>query len=190
MGKHFEKDHWKPLLFCNGKYQVSRFGKVKSVYSLSKYGVVKMTGIIIKTYINSRGYEKVKLSWTERGKCMRKSMAIHRLVAMAFIPNPDNKHQVNHKDFNPLNNDFRNLEWVTAKENTVHFHTYGRKKHTPKANCAGKVESFPKYKSVMDTSTGIIYTTKDVSDLEGKPLKWLHRRLNGERPNDTIYKYI
>lgn len=50
---------------------------------------------------------------------------VHRLVARFFIPNPFNKKYVNHKDGNPLNNHWRNLEWVTARENQLH--RYGHK---------------------------------------------------------------
>lgn len=128
MGKHFLKDQWRPLLFCNGKYQVSRFGKVKSVYTLSKGGVLRLTGTILKTQINSKGYEKIDIGFLENGKHIKKKMAVHRLIAMAFVPNPDNKPEINHKDLNKLNNDFRNLEWVTPKENTNHAQLKGARR--------------------------------------------------------------
>lgn len=67
-----------------------------------------------------RGYLMVSL----RGK----SVTIHRLVAMAFISNPLSKPQVNHKDGNKTNNSYKNLEWVTNKENSRHsFDVLGRK---------------------------------------------------------------
>lgn len=51
---------------------------------------------------------------------IRKHQSVHRLVAEAFIPNPDNKPTVNHKDENPLNNNVTNLEWATTKEQNCH----------------------------------------------------------------------
>jgi len=125
MGKHFEKDIFKPLLFCQGKYQASRFGKIQSVYTISKHGKIKLTGTILKTTVNSKGYEKAKLSWFENGKRIKKTMAVHRLVAMAWIPNPNNLPQINHKDLNKLNNDYRNLEWCTPKGNMEHAQMMG-----------------------------------------------------------------
>lgn len=71
--------------------------------------------------ITTRGYYQVCLY--KNGKTYYK--LISRLVAQAFISNPDNKPQVNHKDGNKANNDFTNLEWVTAKENVRHARRFG-----------------------------------------------------------------
>lgn len=190
MGKHFVKDVFRPLTFCNGKYQVSRFGKVKSIYSLNKYGVYKPTGTILKTFINSRGYEKVKLSWVEAGISIKKTMAVHRLVAMAFIPNPENKPQVNHKDLNQLNNDYRNLEWATAKENTNHAQENGAR---PKANPYIKkgrcTISFTK--SIFNINTLEQYKSADeLSKIINISAKNIRRQLNGESYCHIPYRYV
>ena len=86
------------------------------VYSVSNYGDVKnnRTGKLMKPRKNEKGYLHIGL--TKNGK--QKSMRVNRLVAQAFIPNPENKSQVNHIDFNRENNCVSNLEWVTSKENT------------------------------------------------------------------------
>ena len=68
---------------------------------------------ILVPVLDNKGYQFVGLH--KNGK--RKDMKVHRLVAMAFIPNPENKPMVNHKDENPLNNCVDNLEWCTASYN-------------------------------------------------------------------------
>jgi hypothetical protein len=86
-------------------------------YNISNYGNVK--NIITNKLLKSSemgGYKSISL--TQNGK--RNSFKIHRLVAMAFIDNPDNKSDVNHKDKNKGNNTVSNLEWMTRKENNIH----------------------------------------------------------------------
>lgn len=76
----------------------------------------KKRGIFLKIHSDKKGYQVVGL--TINGKQVTKR--VHRLVANAFIPNPENKPQVNHIDKNKSNNDVSNLEWVTASENMIH----------------------------------------------------------------------
>ena len=71
------------------------------------------TGRVLKPANNGRGYLFVVLYKNSK----RKHFLIHRLVADAFIPNPENLPQVNHKDENPLNNNVENLEWCTCEYN-------------------------------------------------------------------------
>ena len=78
---------------------------------VSGHGDVRFNGKLLKQYY-CNGYMQVKVSG--------KQIYVHRLVAQAFIPNPDNKPQVNHKDGNKANNNVNNLEWVTNKENISH----------------------------------------------------------------------
>jgi len=92
------------------KYEVTEDGRVLNI----------KTNKQLKYDLSGR-YKRVTLC--NNGECKR--YLVHRLVAEAFIPNPDNKPQVNHKDFNTKNNCVDNLEWVTAKENAQH--AYGRK---------------------------------------------------------------
>ena len=86
-------------------------------YSVDENGVVYgKRGNPIKQFLNKNGYEIVPLYFNG----MQKAMQVHRLVAMTFIENPDNKPYVNHIDGNKRNNNVSNLEWVTASENIRH----------------------------------------------------------------------
>lgn len=100
---------WENITGYEGLYQVSNLGRVKSLNYKGK-GVIK----ILKGYIKRDGYETVTLM--KDG--IRKYLRVHRLVAQAFLPNPDNLPQINHKDENPLNNIVDNLEWCTPSYNT------------------------------------------------------------------------
>lgn len=95
---------WKDIPEYEGLYQVSNQGRVKSLFRYKK---------VLKPNILKNGYETVELF---KNKSSRR-MLVHRLVAMAFIENPNNLPQVNHKDENKQNNFVENLEWVTAIEN-------------------------------------------------------------------------
>ena len=91
-----------------GLYQISNLGNVKSLHC-NKEKIMKLT-------IRSKNYPYYFVGLLKNGK--RKYFAVHRLVAMMFIPNPNNYEQVDHLDGNKLNNNVENLEWVTPKENT------------------------------------------------------------------------
>lgn len=109
---------WKDIPDYEGKYQVSNQGRVKRLYGSGKERV--MVG---KT--DKYGYRCVILSRNQH----KKHCTVHRLVANAFIPNEENKPQVNHKDRNKQNNNADNLEWVTNSENVVHAFATGRSVH-------------------------------------------------------------
>lgn len=188
MRKHYVKDRWLPISFCQGKYHISNLGKVKSVYTISKKGFIRLTGTVLKTTVNHMGYEKVRLSWYSDGVYYKKIFAVHRLVALMFVLNPDNKPQVNHKDLNKLNNIYCNLEWCTPKENTNHAQANGvmpiakpyQKKGPPP----------PRYKNVINSETGEIINTKKLSAIWNRDNKFVCRTLSEEvKPNMTIYKY-
>ena len=108
-------------VFINGKetlYYVSKTGDVISLYK-NRVKRLKVFQTIIKPKKckkRRQGYLYVKL--TINGKS--KAAFIHRLVATAYIPNPENKPEVNHKDGNKHNNYINNLEWATSKENKKH----------------------------------------------------------------------
>lgn len=107
---------WKDIKGYEGLYQVSNTGKIKSL----KFNHSNKEKII-KGNKENLGYLVVTLY--KDGN--RKNFKIHRLVAEAFISNPKSLPQVNHIDGNKQNNRIDNLEWCTAKENTIHAHKIG-----------------------------------------------------------------
>jgi hypothetical protein len=109
---------WLPVVGYEGIYEVSNFGNVRSLdRPLSNWrGSYVMKGKKTNSYISKLGYEKILLS-SNRNK---KEFSVHRLVAIAFINNAENKKEVNHIDGNKLNNHISNLEWCTRKENLQH----------------------------------------------------------------------
>jgi len=104
---------WKALKSpYNVKYSVSNKGRLRVK---TKNGYKYRTGSLTSNYTHTK-YVKVTVS--HKGKS--KTLMMHRLVAEAFIPNPDNKPMVNHKDLDGSNNKVENLKWVTASENMQH----------------------------------------------------------------------
>ena len=102
---------WKDIEGYEGLYQVSNWGRVKSLARIDENNHPVKERIMKPS--KSFGYLYVSLS--KHGKYKR--IRIHRLVAIAFIPNPDNKEEVGHKDETRTNNHVDNLEWVSKKEN-------------------------------------------------------------------------
>ena len=105
---------WKDIKGYEGLYQISNYGNVKSLERIVKRGrnYKPVCERILKTGTN-KNYTYAILS--KFGKC--KTAWVHRLVAEAFIPNPDNLPCINHKDENPKNNNADNLEWCTYSYN-------------------------------------------------------------------------
>lgn len=93
-------------------YQASNLGRIRNGKK-GKTENCKKLGTPLKTRVTERGYEELKLSINKQ----RVHMLVHRLVALAFIPNPDNKQFVDHIDTNRLNNNVSNLRWTTISEN-------------------------------------------------------------------------
>ena len=104
------------------------FKKIESLnnlYEISETGVLRnaKTKKIVNGSTEKNGYQRVRIENKELGRVVRTT--IHRLVAEAFIPNPEGKPQVNHIDMNKQNNNVSNLEWVTCSENMKHAYMNG-----------------------------------------------------------------
>lgn len=156
---------WKDVVGYEGIYKVSNFGNIKS-YSRYPHGK------LLRGVKSTNGYYKVILC--KDGE--KSTIAVHRLVATAFLPNSDNLSQVNHKDENKLNNNVDNLEWCSASYN----HNYGTS-----IERSSKGESREVVQATMDGD--IIQTfpsLTEASKLIPCPLTYLSTICNGKK----IYK--
>ena len=106
---------WKDIKGYEGIYQVSNFGRVRSL-ERKVYNYIKKCRVL-KAHDNGHHYQYVDL-YTDTNK---KRYYVHILVANAFIENPHGYEQVNHKDFDKTNNKIDNLEWVSRTQNVEHY---------------------------------------------------------------------
>ena len=159
------------------------FKQIKGTnYKISDFGNVinDKSGKILKRGVNTEGYAFVNL----KGK----SVKIHRLVALYFIPNENELNVVNHKVGDKLNNSVTNLEWCTQSYNLKHAYSIGLKK--PVINVESK-NGFSK--KVKDTNTGKIFdSVTQVIRIGNYGIKYstLKSMLNGQNPNYTTLKYV
>ena len=108
-------EEWRDVKGYEGLYQVSNYGKVR--HMMFKNNIVEKKQIkLLKLYTNKQG--RVYISLYKNGH--RKNCIVHRLVAGAFLDNPQGLPEVNHIDGNPSNNFVKNLEWCTKKYNAQH----------------------------------------------------------------------
>ena len=109
---------WKDIEGYEGRYQVSNLGRVRSL-SLGKIAKFRPEhhGRVLKPYLTRYGYYSVDLYY-DTGK--KRHHLVHRLVAQAFIPNPDNLPQINHKNEVKTDNRVQNLEWCTPVYNLTY----------------------------------------------------------------------
>lgn len=125
-----EKEIWKDIEGYEGHYQVSNIGRIKRLEKSVMFGsrIKKLKVLILKTYRKTDGYWFVRLSKND----IPKNFYVHRLVAIAFIPNPENKPEVNHINGIKSENNILNLEWNSKKENIIHGYRNGLQKASRK----------------------------------------------------------
>lgn len=115
-------ERWLPIAALENRYEISDHGRIRSVDTFDVWGRIHRGRILVVAH-DKRGYPSVRVSVHDKGRSLR----IHRLVAIAFVPNPEGLAQVNHKDGVKTNNHWTNLEWVTNGENQRHAHAMGLK---------------------------------------------------------------
>lgn len=169
----------------NGFYQINSIGVVRSLGRTWKCGVhnssirIKYGSIVPQSY-DKIGYKKISLT---DNKSVNKKHFVHRLIALHFIPNPENKPQVNHKNGVKSDNRIENLEWVTPKENVTHAHKTG----LASTEAAIKKTSKP----VFDTLTEIIYPSCEKASLANNiSRRHLLNMLYGKYKNSTNLVFV
>jgi hypothetical protein len=130
--KRTKEEEWRAVVDFDGYFEVSNFGEVRSVDRMvprdGVRGDMLRKGQIRKPHITPKGYLRVQLS----REGVTRNFQVHRLVAEAFIPNPENKPEVNHGNGNKQDNYVGNLEWATPSENLQHAYDMGLKQPTVK----------------------------------------------------------
>lgn len=175
-------EEWKDIVGYEGIYQISNLGNVKGFKFTSGY-----KEHLLKPLFDKDGYCKVNLYKDRK----LKRVSIHRLVASTFIPNPENKPQINHIDGNKQNNSADNLEWVTSKENIRHSIEKGLTKNKGKDNW--------KARKVICITTGKVYNCVNDAEKEtGVSHQNIIKVCKGERKsagkdkenNKLIWRYL
>lgn len=167
-------EKWKDIKGYEGIYQVSSYGRVKN----------KLTGRILRPGVSTHNYLSVVLC--NNGKT--KGMRIHRLVAQAFIPNPDNKPCIDHIDGIRFNNFVENLRWCTSEENN-NYPLAKERKQKPRTLIEGyspkddsKIVSFNSYKEANEKGFNMGMIRSSIA--RGKTYKGLYYKISKIAPSD------
>ena len=171
-----QKNYWKPVCDYEGYYEISILGEVRGIERMvvTEKGLRTIKGKSIKTRINNDGYAEIRLSI--EGKT--KTTFLHIILAKAFIPNPENKSEINHLNGIKTDNRLKNLEWVTHSENMKHAYKIGLIKPLCKHvidHCSGK-----EYSSVKDAA-------KDLNINAGTCRNYLNGNI---KYNKTCLEYV
>ena len=164
-------EEWRPVKGYEGIYAVSSKGRLKT---LGRVVAHKILGIqrrqqVIHSYTSDPVFDYICVGLWNNGKT--KQRQLHRLVAEAFIPNPENKPQVNHKDGNKRNNCVENLEWCTTRENCLHAIRTGLSNADGKSKQVKSLTTMQIFPSIAAASrcTGITINSVRESLVRGKP---------------------
>lgn len=181
---------WMDIKGFEGYYQVSSHGRVKSFDRVvrRKHTTSLVRGVILKTPKNNGGYCNVKLY--RSGDKTFVSKKVHRLVADAFVENPNGKNVVNHIDGQKDNNHYSNLEWCTQKENMHHAFNNGLIVHKKAGQhmLAKTIYQFDKNGLLL---TNIFPSCIDAAISVGGEAKYISSCARGERASayGSVWKY-
>lgn len=172
---------WKDIKGYEGLYKVSNLGRVKSLSRRDRLNRV-IQEKVLKPGSNKVGYLHVNLYKEGRVKICK----VHRLVAQAFIPNPEDKPEVNHKDEDKTNNKVENLEWMTCKENI----NYGiHNERSAKSRTNDKKRSKPIYGINIKTNERVEFPSTMEAQRNGFSSGTIVDCLKGRRKSHKGYKW-
>lgn len=186
------EEMWKDVKGFEGIYQISNLGRLKvlkrKIFNEKYFGNVKWVEKkekIMKPSNDTKGYLHTVLTDNNGNK---KAVKIHRLVAQAFIPNPQNKPQINHIDGNKENNNVNNLEWCTNDYNIKHSWKIGLRSKKTYTNIMKKINQY-------DLEGNFIKQwncAKDIEQQLGISINMIRRCCKGERnkTHNYIWKYL
>lgn len=166
-------EEWRDVVGFEGLYQVSNIGNVRNIKTNKERA--KQT--------TPEGYKFVILHDAKRGISAR-TKGVHRLVAEAFIPNPDNKPCVNHKDESHDNNVVDNLEWVTYQENNL-YGTRLQRAAESERDSAKEVHRYTLDGEYIDSFRSAVEASRQL----GIPFANIYRCCNGERKTANGFKW-
>ena len=168
-------ESWKPVTGYDGFYEVSNYGKVRSVDRMVKCGnkFLKIFGKELSQAKDAHGYRRVSLTRNGKGKTKK----VHRLVAQAFIPNPNSLPEVNHISGDKSDNSIFNLEWIGRRKNIEHAKNNGFYKSIPKKLSKQEVREIRQlYKPYSTSGSSIALSLK-----YGVSAPYIWRIVHGEK---------
>lgn len=174
-----EIEIWKLIDWINPTYEISSFGRCRRLGSVKYLRAINRKGYLFYTIYTPQQNPKI--------------VAVHRLVAIAFLDNPHNKNQVNHIDCSKDNNYLSNLEWSTGSENIKHAYKNGLIKsrsgiNSHLSNLTGRNNTRARY--VVNLENGIYFdTVKDAANAFSLNPNTLSGYLSGFRDNKTSLRY-
>lgn len=182
-------EEFKDIKGHEGHYKINKKGEVISIERYAKH--------------NNNGRQKIKqkkLKATSYGKYVYVTLSkngvgrpycIHRLKAIAFIPNPENKPEVNHIDGNKLNNDLENLEWVTKSEQAIHAHKLGLTPPPPIMKGKNNSTSKPIEELKDDIVVKTYETVRDAAAINGLTSNMIIRICRGAKTKKSkkVFRY-
>lgn len=178
---------WKPIKGYEGIYEVSSYGRVRSLArSISlrnqhgEYARVEK-GRIMAQKLQNTDRLQVSLRKVVNGKRLRKTFYVHRLVAQAFIPNPDGLETVNHKNEDHHDNRVENLEWMTKADNN---------KYGTHCERCGKSQRMS-VEMLTDDGEHVAYfeSMSEAAEKSGCPLSSIHRCCYGRQESTNGYQF-